>query len=158
MQKFLCGAVCDMERLHTGFILLCRMSNHEMSRKHKENAAYLKSVMQEDEADDSESEGEVEGKKDQAEPIKLSASDSISSLDEADLVNDSRQQIPVTANGPDGHSDGDGEGEGGEPLDDGTKNMDKGDEEIDFGAFGRRGKVVCGSIEVNELDNELVSL
>ena len=139
------------------------MSNHEQSKKHKENAAYLKLVMQQDEAEESGRESEGVVKDDQSEPINSTALDSISSLDEVEVdechVRNDSKQVPVATTSLCGHSDlADRDGEGDEAVDDATENLHRDDELVDFGAFGKRDRAVCSFMAGNELEDNLVSV
>ena len=145
------------------YILPCRMSNHEQSKKHKENAAYLKLVMQQDEAEESGRESEGVVRDDQLEPINSTALDSISSLDEVELnecpVRNDSKQIPAATTSLGGQSYlADSDGEGDEAVDDATENLDRDDELVDFGAFGKRDRAACSCIAGNELEDNLVSV
>ena len=139
------------------------MSNHEQSKKHKENAAYLKLVMQQDEAEESGRESEGVVKDDLSEPINSTALDSISSLDEVEVdecpVRNDSKQIPVATTSLGGHSDlADSDGEGDEAADDATESLHRDDELVDFGTFGKRDRAACSFIAGNELEDNLVSV
>lgn len=142
---------------------LRRMSNHEQSKKHKENAAYLKLVMQQDETGESGRESEGVVKEDQSETINSTALDSISSLDEVEVdecpIGNDSKQIPVATRSLGSHSNlADSDGEGDEAGDDATENLDSDDELVDFGAFGKRDRAVCSVMAGNELEDNLVSV
>ena len=145
-----------------GILLLCRLSNHEKSKKHKENATFLKWAMQEEEAGEDKRETEEVYKEDQFEPRNLSASDSISSLDEVDSIDDnpieSKLRVHTTTTSPGGHSNlVDGDDERDEPVDEAIEKVGRDEEVVDFGAFGKREKAVGGPILGNEGEDEQVS-
>ena len=145
-----------------GILLLCRLSNHEKSKKHKENATFLKWAMQEEEAGEDRREREGVYKEDQFEPRNLSASDSISSLDEVDSIDDnpieSKLRVHTTTMSPGGHSDlVDGDDDSDEPVDEAIENVGRDEEVVDFGAFGKRKQAVGVPILGNEGEGEQVS-
>lgn len=132
------------------------MSNHEKSKKHKENATFLKLVMEEDEARESGRDRKREDKElvDLSELGNLSESDSSSSLNEVDLLVDNPIPKKESTELPSTTASVDGEGNG--PIDDSTEEENRDDDVVDFGVFGRRKTDACGPIG-DELANEQVN-
>ena len=121
-------------------ILLCSLSNHEKSKRHKENAVFLKLVMEEDEAREKRRERKREDKEELSELRNLSSSDSSRSLNEVDSpvddpsIKKESTELPSTATYLGGQVDDKVDG----PLDDTTEEEDGDDDVVDFGVFGRR--------------------